>query len=216
MPMVVRTPYGGGVRALEHHSESRESYSAHTPGLKIVIPSGPRNARALLVSAIQDPDPVIFFEPKLIYRSYREEVPDDTESLLIGKAEVTRAGEDVSIVSYGAMHGRALAAAEKLADDHDIDCEVIDLRTISPMDDECIAESVRKTGHLLIVHEAPRSFGPGAEIIARINELAFYYLKKPVRRVAGFDIIMPFFARENDYLPSEQRIVTAARELLAS
>lgn len=215
VPLVIRTPYGGGVRALEHHSESREAYYAHTPGLKTVIPSSPRTARALLVSAVKDPDPVVFFEPKLIYRSFREEVPDEEESIPIGKAEVTRTGEDLTLVSYGAMHFRSMQAAEDLAADDGIDCEVIDLRTISPMDDECVAKSVKKTGHLVIVHEAPHSFGPGAEIIARVNELSFYYLKKPVRRVAGFDIVIPFFARENDYLPDKDRIVDAVRDLMA-
>jgi len=214
MPIVIRMPYGGGVRALEHHSESRETYFAHTPGLKTVIPSGPRQARALLAAAIEDPDPVVFMEPKLIYRAFREDVPDERETVPIGKAETRRSGDDVTMISYGAMLGRTMEAATTVADEDGIEAEVIDLRTISPMDEDAISESVSKTGHAIVVHEAPRSFGPGAEIIARINDSAFYFLKKPVRRVTGFDIIMPFFARENDYLPDKRRIVAAVRELL--
>lgn len=214
MPVVVRMPYGGGVRALEHHSESREVYYGHTPGLKTVMPSGPRNARALLRSAIDDPDPVIFMEPKLIYRAFREEVPDEAERLPIGEAAVVREGRDLTLVAWGAMLGRALEAAGTLAEDDGIEAAVLDLRTVAPLDEERLSESVRATGHALVVHEAPRSFGPGAEVIARLNDSAFYYLKKPVARVAGFDTIMPFFARENDYLPDVGRIVHAARALL--
>ena len=216
MPVVVRMPYGGGVRALEHHSESREVYYGHTPGLKTVMPSGPRNARALLRAAIEDPDPVIFMEPKLIYRAFREEVPDEPESMPIGKAEVVRGGSDLTLVAWGAMLGRSLEAAQRLAEEDGIEAEVLDLRTIAPLDQACLEESVRATGHALVVHEAPRSYGPGAEIIARINDSAFYWLKKPVARVTGFDTIMPFFARENEYLPGVDRIVHAARELLAA
>lgn len=214
IPIVVRMPYGAGVRALEHHSESREAYYAHTPGLKMVIPSGPRNARALLRSAIQDPDPVIFYEPKALYRSHREQVPDDPETMPLGEARVVRDGADITLIAYGAMLPRALEAAETLAEEG-AEAEVIDLLTISPLDDATVAESVRKCGRALIVHEAPRSFGPGAEIMARLSESIFYHLEAPIRRVAGFDIPVPFFAREQAYLPDVERIAAAARETLA-
>jgi pyruvate dehydrogenase E1 component beta subunit len=214
VPMVVRMPYGGGVRALEHHSESREVYYAHTPGLKMVIPSGPRNARALLVSAIRDPDPVVFFEGKLIYRSFREEVPEKEETLPIGESRIARDGDDLTVVTYGAMTQRVLEAADVLSGEDGVEVEVIDLLTLSPLDDAPVAESVRKTGRLVIVHEAHRSFGPGAELIARINEKAFYYLEAPVQRVTGYDTIVPYFAREQAYLPSVERIVAGARTAL--
>jgi len=215
VPMVVRMPYGGGVRALEHHSESREVYYAHTPGLKMVIPSGPRNARALLVSAIRDPDPVIFFEPKLLYRSVREEVPDEEETLPLGESRTVREGDDLTLVAYGAMLSRALKAADRLRDEDGVDCDVIDLLTISPLDHECFTESVRRTGRAVVVHEAPRSFGPGAEVVARLVEESFLYLEAPVERVTGYDVPIPFFAREQAYLPDAWRIVQAARRALA-
>ncbi len=215
VPMVIRTPFAAGVRALEHHSESRETYFAHTPGLKMVIPSGPRNARALLVAAIRDPDPVIFFEPKSIYRAFREEVPEDEEVMEIGKSVVAREGEDLTMVSYGAMMRPTLAAAETLAEEDGVNAEVIDLLTISPLDDTLFTESVRKTGRLVIVHEAHRSFGPGAEIVARINEKSFWYLEAPIKRVTGFDTMVPLFAREQAYLPDADRVLRAARETLS-
>jgi pyruvate dehydrogenase E1 component beta subunit len=214
VPMVLRCPYGGGVRALEHHSESREVYWAHTPGLKMVIPSTPRNARALLVSAIRDPDPVVFYEPKAIYRAYREEVPDEEETLPIGKSQLVREGRDITLVSYGASLHPTLEAAERLRGARGIEAEVIDLLTISPLDDGLFTESVRKTGRVVIVHEAPRTFGPGAEIMARLVEKSFLYLEAPIRRVTGFDIVIPLFQRENQYLPGADRIVNAVRETL--
>lgn len=214
VPMVCRIPYGGGVRALEHHSESREAYYAHTPGLKVVIPSGPRNARALLVSAMRDPDPVIFFEGKAIYRAFREEVPDEEETIPLGESQIARKGDDLTIITYGAMTHRTLEAAEKLAEEDGIEAEVIDLLSISPLDDEKLSESVRKTGRMVIVHEAHRSFGPGAEIIARINEKSFYYLEAPIQRVTGYDVITPYFAREQDYIPDVARIITGARQAM--
>jgi pyruvate dehydrogenase E1 component beta subunit len=212
--MVARMPYGGGVRALEHHSESREAYYAHTPGLKMVIPSGPRTARALLVSAIRDPDPVVFFEPKLVYRAYREEVPEAEETLPIGVSQVVREGDDLTMISYGAMLRRTLEAAEQLAAEDGVEAEVIDLLTISPLDDDAFTASARKTGRVVIVHEANRSFGPGAEIIARLVEKAFFYLEAPIQRITGFDTIFPYFAREQAYLPDVDRIVHGARETL--
>lgn len=214
MPIVIRMPYGAGVRALEHHSESREAYWAHTPGLKVVIPSGPRKARALLAASIKDPDPVIFYEPKALYRSFKEEVPDEPETLVIGKAEVVRAGEDITMIAYGAMLPRTMKAAERLEKDG-VKAEVIDLMTVSPLDEETIITSVKKTGRVLVVHEAARSFGPGAEICARINDKALFYLEAPVNRVAGYDIHPPYFAREHHYLPSVARIVDEARETLS-
>jgi pyruvate dehydrogenase E1 component beta subunit len=214
VPMVLRAPYGGGVRALEHHSESREAYYAHTPGLKMVIPSGPRNARALLVSAIRDPDPVIFYEPKAVYRAFREEVPDEEESLPLGQSQVVREGGDLTIVTYGAMVRPTLEAAERLAEKGGAQAEVIDLLTISPLDDRHVTASARKTGRVLVVHEAPRSFGAGAEIVARLVEQCFYHLETPVRRVTGFDVVIPLFAREKHYVPHADRIVKAAREVL--
>lgn len=214
VPMVLRTPYAGGVRALEHHSESREAYYAHTPGLKMVIPSGPRTARALLVSAMRDPDPVIFFEAKSIYRAFREEVPEEEETMPIGQAQVVREGRDLTLIAYGAMLRRTLEAAERLAGEG-AECEVIDLLTLSPLDHETLAQSVQKTGRAVIVHEAPRSFGPGAEIVSRLVEKSFWYLEAPIRRVTGFDTIMPLLAYEQAYLPSTERILRAARETLS-
>lgn len=215
VPMVIRAPYAAGVRALEHHSESREAYFAHTPGLKMVIPSGPRNARALLVAAIRDPDPVIFFEPKSIYRASREEVPDEEEVMEIGRSVIAREGKDLTMVSYGAMMRPTLAAAETLAEEDGVETEVIDLLTISPLDDTLFTESVRKTGRLVIVHEAHRSFGPGAEIASRVIDQSFWYLEAPIKRVTGFDIVVPLFAREQAYLPDADRVLRAARETLS-
>jgi pyruvate dehydrogenase E1 component beta subunit len=216
VPMVMRTPYGGGVRALEHHSESREAYYAHTPGLKMVIPSGPRNARGLLVSAIRDPDPVIFFEPKAIYRAFREEVPEEEETMPLGKSQLVREGKDLTMISYGAMMRPVLEAASILEEEDKVESDVIDLLTISPLDDEIFVESVTRTGHALVIHEAPRSFGPGAEIVSRLMEKAFYYLEVPIERVTGFDIPMPYFSREKAYIPDVQRIIRAARKSLSS
>jgi pyruvate dehydrogenase E1 component beta subunit len=214
VPMVLRAPYGGGVRALEHHSESRETYFAHTPGLKMVMPSGPRNARALLVSAIRDPDPVIFFEPKAVYRAYREDVPEEEDPLPIGQSIIAREGQDLTIVTYGAMVRPVLAAADELRQKDGIEAEVIDLLTISPLDDTLFAESARKTGRVMVVHEAPRSFGPGAEIVARLVEKAFYFLEVPIARVTGYDVVMPLFSREQHYLPHPERVAAAAHRLL--
>ncbi|ROR03322.1 alpha-ketoacid dehydrogenase subunit beta [Desulfosoma caldarium] len=214
VPMVLRTPYGGGVRALEHHSESREVFYAHMPGLKMVIPSGPRNARALLVSAIRDPDPVIFFEPKAVYRAFREDVPEEEETLPIGKSLLAREGRHVTLITYGAMVRPVLEAADRLSQTDGIEPEVIDLLTLAPLDDTLLVESAKKTGRVVIVHEAPCSYGPGAELVARLVEKAFYFLEAPVRRVTGFDLIMPLFAREKAYLPNAERIVRAVKETL--
>ena len=213
--MVIRTPYGGGIRAVEHHSESREAYWAHTPGLKVVIPSGPRNARALLNAAIQDPDPVVFYEPKAVYRAFREDVPDEPETMTIGKANIVREGEDITLIAYGAMMRPVLEAAEDLVDIHHVNVEVIDLLSIKPMDTETLVESVTKTGRCVIVHEGPRTCGIAAEIIARLNEKAFEYLIAPIKRITGYDIHFPFFQVEQHYLPDPDTIIEAVKETMA-
>ena len=214
VPMVLRMPYGAGVRALEHHSESREVFWAHQPGLKMVIPSGPRNARALLLSAIRDPDPVVFYEGKSIYRAFREEVPEEEETWPLGQAQVVQEGPDITLISYGAMMQPTLAAAAELKEKEGVQAEVVDVLTIAPLDGETLAKSVAKTGRAVIVHEAPRSFGPGGEIMARIMEQSFWYLEAPIRRVTGYDTIVPAFSREKAYLPGPQRILQAVHEVL--
>jgi len=214
VPMVIRMPYGAGVRALEHHSESREAIFAQIAGMKTVVPSGPRNARALLVAAIRDPDPVVFLEPKLRYRSSREEVPDEEEVLALGESRVVREGGDVTLVAYGAMLERTLEAAERLAGDG-VEAQVIDLQTLSPLDHDTVAESASRTGRVVVVHEAPRSFGPAAEVVARLVESSFLRLEAPVERVTGYDVHVPYFAREQAYLPSSGQIARAAERVLA-
>jgi len=214
VPLVVRSPWGGGVRALELHNESEEAVYVQLPGLKVVIPSRPRRARALLVSSIRDPDPVVFLEPKRVYRSLREEVPDEEETFPIGEAEVVRSGRHVTLVTYGAMLQECLQAAELAEREFQITIEVIDLLTVVPMDTAAIVQSVQKTGRCVVVHEAPRSCGLGAEIIARINEQCLLHLHSPVVRVTGYDVPYPFFAREQWYLPSVPRILDAIRRTL--
>ncbi|HWL94327.1 MAG TPA: alpha-ketoacid dehydrogenase subunit beta [Phycisphaerae bacterium] len=213
-PMVIRMPYGAGIRAIEHHSESREAIWAHLPGLKVVIPSGPRNARALLRASIFDPDPVMFYEPKACYRAFKEEVPDEPETMEIGKAQVVREGEDVTIVSYGASMRPVLEAADELKEEHDLNAELIDLLSLVPLDTDTIMASVRKTGRCVVVHEAPRNCGPAAEIIARIVEDSLMYLEAPIQRVTGYDLVMPFFNLEQPYLPNATKVVMAARKVL--
>jgi pyruvate dehydrogenase E1 component beta subunit len=215
VPMVIRMPYGGGVRALEHHSESEEQFYAHIPGLKMVIPSGPRNARALLAAAIRDPDPVIFFEAKSLYHAAKEEVPDESEVMPIGRAQVAREGDALTLIAYGAMLRVALEAADVLRDEDGAAVEVIDLLTISPLDRETIVASVKKTGRAVVVHEAPKSFGPGAEIAASIMDGAFLSLEAPIRRVTALDVPFVGFAREKANVPDVPRVVAAARETLA-
>jgi pyruvate dehydrogenase E1 component beta subunit len=215
VPLVVRMPYGGGVRALEHHSESEEQFYAHIPGLKMVVPSSPRNARALLAAAIRDPDPVIFFEAKALYHAAKEEVPDEPETMPLGKARVDREGGDLTLVAYGAMVRVAREAADLLEAEDGVQTEILDLLTVSPLDREALVASVGKTGRAVIVHEAPRSFGPGAEIAASIQEGAFLSLEAPIRRVTAYDIPFPGFAREKANVPDAARVVAAARETLA-
>jgi pyruvate dehydrogenase E1 component subunit beta len=213
--MVIRMPYGGGVRALEHHSESEEQFYAHIPGLKMVIPSGPRTARGLLVSAIRDPDPVVFFEAKALYHAAREEVPEEIEALPIGQAQVVREGRDLSLIAYGAMLRTAREAADVLKEEDGVETEVIDVLTISPLDRETLGASVSKTGHAVVIHEAPRSFGAGAEIVTSIMERCFLALEAPIKRVTAYDIPFVGFARERANVPDVPRVVAAARETLA-
>jgi len=213
-PLVVRMPYGGGVRALEHHSESREALYAHIPGGKVVIPSGPRNARALLVAAIRDPDPVVFMEPKHSYRSFREDVPEAEEVLPLGQAQVVQPGQDLTVVAWGAMMRPVLKATEQIGQEIGASLEVIDLLTISPLDSTTICESVRKTGRCVVVQEAPRSFGVASEIVARLNDEVLLYLEAPVKRLTGYDVVTPYFGREKAYIPPLARIVRGLRETL--
>jgi pyruvate dehydrogenase E1 component beta subunit len=212
-PLVIRSPWGGGIRAPEHHSDSPEALFAHTPGIKVVIPSTPYDAKGLIISAIRDPDPVLFFEPKRIYRAIREEVPDEEYTVPIGQAKVIREGRDVTVISWGAMVREVLRAAEA-AEKEGIKAEIIDLRTISPMDEDTFLESVRKTGRAVVVHEAPPTCGVGAEIIARINEKALLSLQAPVARVTGFDTIMPLMKLENHFLPNPERILRGIRKVV--
>jgi pyruvate dehydrogenase E1 component beta subunit len=213
-PMVIRMPYGGGIHAPEHHSESMEAILAHIPGIKVIIPSTPSDAKGLIVSAIRDPDPVLFLEPKRIYRAIKEEVPDGENLVPIGEAKVIREGTDITMVCWGAMVREALRAGEQVKD-QGVNAEVIDLRTISPMDDETIMSSVKKTGRALIIHEAPRTCGLAAEIIARINEKALLSLEAPVERITGYDTAPPLMKMENDYLPSPERIVRGIKKVMA-
>lgn len=205
LPMVIRMPYGGGIRALEHHSESIESLFAHIPGLKVVIPSTPYDTKGLLTSAIQDPDPVIFMEPKRLYRAFKQEVPETEFKVPIGKAKVVQKGTDVTVVAWGALVREVQKAMELLAKDN-ISVELIDLRTIQPYDKDAIIESVKKTGRFLVVHEAYKSFGPGAELISTVNEKAFLYLEAPPSRLTGFDITIPLPKGEHHFMLTPERI----------
>jgi pyruvate dehydrogenase E1 component beta subunit len=213
-PLVIRVPYGGGIHAPEHHSESPEAILAHTPGIKVVIPSTPHEAKGLLLSSIRDPDPVIFLEPKRIYRAIREEVQEGDYSISLGKARLVQEGKDVTVIAWGAMVREALNAAEQMKADK-VDVEIIDLRTISPMDVDTIITSIRKTGRAVVVHEAPKTCGLGAEIIALINEKAFLSLQAPIERVTGFDIPVPLLKSEHYYLPNPKRIVTAVKKVMS-
>jgi pyruvate/2-oxoglutarate/acetoin dehydrogenase E1 component/TPP-dependent pyruvate/acetoin dehydrogenase alpha subunit len=210
---VIRFPYGAGVRAPEHHSESPEAYFSHTPGLKVVIPSNPFEAKGLLASALKEPNPVIFMEPKKIYDSPKAEVPEVEYFVPIGKARVVREGTDITLISFGAMMVPTLQAADELQATHSISAEVVDLRTVSPMDFGTILASVQKTGRVVIVHEAPRTLGIGAEIAATIADKALDYLKAPVKRVTGFDVVVPLAKLEDYYIPNKDRITKTALEI---
>ncbi len=213
-PLVIRMPYGGGIHAPEHHSESNEAILAHIPGLKVVIPSTPADALGLLKSAIRDPDPVLFLEPKRIYRAVKGEVPDGEHLVPLGQARLVRPGRDVTLVAWGAMVREAEKAAEELAGDG-VEAEILDPRTVSPLDTEAIIASVKQTGRCVVVHEAPRTCGLGAEISALVMEEALLHLKAPVMRVTGFDTVMPLPKGEHFYLPDVGRIVRAVRKVLA-
>lgn len=208
-PLVVRAPYGGGIRAPEHHSESTEAMFVHQPGLKVVIPSTPQDTKGLLASAIRSPDPVIFLEPKLIYRAFREEVPSESYKIPLGEAAVRREGSDISVFTWGAMTRPTLEAAEELTGE--VDVEVVDLRTLSPLDEETILKSFEKTGRAAVVHEAPKTGGLGAEITATIQEKALLYQEAPIERITGFDTPFPLYALEDYYLPESTRIVEEIR-----
>ncbi len=206
VPMVIRFPYGGGINAIEHHSESPEALFAHIPGMKVVAPSTPYDAKGLLIAAIESDDPVIFMEPKRIYRAIKQEVPEEKYSIPIGKAKVLKEGTDVTIISFGALI-RECQKAIDMAEASGVSVELIDLRTIYPIDRETIAESIKKTGRVIIVAEAPQSFSVGSELMAIANEEAFLYLEAPPRRVMGFDTIVPLAQGEKYYMVSPERIL---------
>jgi 2-oxoisovalerate dehydrogenase E1 component beta subunit len=212
-PMVLRAPYGGGIHAPEHHSESTEAFFAHMPGIRVVIPSSPARAYGLLLAAIRNPDPVVFLEPKRIYRLNKQSVEDDGKELPLDVCYTLREGSDVTLVTWGAMTYETLKAADQLAKSG-VSCEVIDLASISPIDYETILESVEKTGRLVIIHEAARTAGVGAEIAAIVAEKGMYDLRGPIRRVTGYDVVMPLFRREMDYMPSVAKITDTIRESL--
>jgi len=214
LPMVVRMPYGGGIHPPEHHSESYEALFLNTPGFKVVVPSNPYDAKGLLIAAIRDEDPVLFLEPKRIYRAFRDQVPTGAYTLPIGEAAVARPGSDVTIISWGAMVRVCLDAAEVLAH-RGVAAEVVDLRTLNPFDRPTVIASVVKTGRAVVVHEAPRTNGFGAEVVAQINEHALLQLEAPVQRVAGFDIVFPLAQNEKLYLPTRERVVKAVDTALS-
>jgi pyruvate/2-oxoglutarate/acetoin dehydrogenase E1 component len=209
-PITLRMPYGGGVRAPELHDDSPETYYVHTPGIKVVIPSTPADAKGLLASAIRDPDPVVVLEPKLIYRTERGDVPEGEHLVPLGKARIAREGDDVTLVAYGAMVPLCLRAADEL----DASCEVLDVRTLKPLDEETLLASAAKTGRVVIVQEAPRVAGFGAEIAAVLAEKAMLDLRGPVLRVTGFDVPYPYWKLEDAYMPSVERIGVAVSRLL--
>ncbi|MFB6166691.1 MAG: alpha-ketoacid dehydrogenase subunit beta [Candidatus Nanohaloarchaea archaeon] len=206
--ITIRTPYGGGIEALEHHSESFEAAYSHISGLKVVIPSTPSDAKGLLISSIREPDPVLFLEPKKIYRAFREEVPEGEHTVPLGEANVVEEGEDVTVITWGAMMRETKKALEGM----DVDAEVIDPRTVSPLDSETIIDSVKRTGRAVVVQEASRTGGLSSEITARINDEALLHLEAPVKRVTGYDVPYPLLAREDAYMPSTKRIRDKIRE----
>lgn len=210
--MVVRTPCSGGVKALEHHSESMEALFIHTPGLKVVMPATPYDAKGLLTAAIRDSDPVIFFEPLKLYRAYKEEVPEDAYTIPLGKAKVVQEGQDVTVIAWGSMVKTCQEALQLNAENEKYSIELIDVRTLSPVDWDSIHKSVQKTGRVVIVQEAPKTLGLGAEIAARVSEKNFLHLKSPIQRVTGFDTIMPYFKMENYYIPSPEKVLWGVRK----
>lgn len=215
VPMVVRAPFGGGVRTPELHSDSLEVLCTHTPGLKVVIPSTPVDAKGLLLAAIDDPDPVMVLEPMKLYRAFRQEVPEQPYRLPLGKARLVREGKDLTVISWGAPVLLAEKVAAKLAEEKGLSLEVIDVRSLVPLDMETIAQSVEKTGRVLIVHEAVRTSGFAGEIVARINEEVFYSLEAPIVRLTGFDTPYPVPQVEDDWLPNERRLLQAIERALS-
>ena len=213
-PLVVRAPYGGGVRTPEMHSDSLEGIFLQTPGLKVVVPSNPYDAKGLLAAAVADPDPVLFLENIKLYRSFRQETPTDHYSIPLGQARIVQEGTDASIFAYGAMVSVALEAAQQAEQELGASCEVIDLRTVWPLDEATIISSVAKTGRAVVVHEAPRAGGIGAEIIAIINEHCLYSLLKPVGRVTGYDTPFPAPGVEDYYVPTVGRVLAAIKEVM--
>lgn len=213
-PMVIRAPYGAGVRAPEIHSDSTEALFTHMPGIKVVCPSTPREAKGLLIAAIEDPDPVLFLEPMQCYRSTREEVPEGKYTVEIGKGRTVLEGDDVTVIAWGAMVKVAEEAAKK-AGEKGISCEVLDMRTLSPLDKDLITESVQKTGRTVIVHEAHATGGVGNDVLAIINDFSFLYQKAPVERVTGFDTPVPYFGYEDYYLPDTGRVLEAIEKAAA-
>lgn len=213
-PLVIRVPYGGGIHPPEHHSESTEAMLVHTPGIQVVVPSTPYDAKGLLISAIRSPDPVIFLEPKRIYRAVHQEIPDALYTVPIGQARVVQEGTQVTVIGWGSMMQEISQAAEQL-DAEGISVEILDLRTLSPLDVAAITASVERTGRAVVVHEAARTCGLGAEIVAQINERALLSLEAPVERVTGFDTVFPLPQLEKYYLPKPEGIVAAVRRVLA-
>lgn len=214
-PLTLRSPYGGGIKAPEHHSESTEALYVHTPGLKVVVPSNPTDAKGLLTAAMRDPDPVVFFEPLRVYRAFREEVPDESYSTPLGKANVIQKGTDLTLLSWGSMMRTSLEAIQQLSEQEKYSIEAIDLRSLSPIDWDTIHASVQKTGRCVIVQEAPMTLGLASELSARIMEKNFLNLKAPVMRVTGFDTIMPLYKLENYYLPTPERVNAMIRKVMA-
>ena len=207
-PLVIRAPYGAGIKAPELHSESTEALFCHMPGIKVVVPSSPYNAKGLLISSIRDPDPVIFLESTRLYRSIKEEVPEGEYAMPLGKARFVQEGKDVTLIAWGSMLQRTLKAVEG------IDADIIDLMTLSPFDEETIFKSVKKTGRVVIIHEAPKTCGFGAELSATIAEDAMLYLKAPIIRITGFDAVMPFSKLEDYYMPTVERIKKGIQEVM--
>ncbi|WP_134701941.1 alpha-ketoacid dehydrogenase subunit beta [Ammoniphilus sp. YIM 78166] len=214
VPMVIRTPFGAGIRGPELHSESVETFFTHVPGLKVVVPSTPYDAKGLLISAIEDPDPVMFLEPTKLYRAFKEDVPEEMYRIPIGKAKVLQEGYDLSIFAWGAMVRVALNAAKQIDREKGWKCEVIDLRSLYPLDREMIISSVKKTGRALVVQEAHKTLGVASEIISLINDEALMYLKSPIKRVTGFDVPVPQFSIEDDYMPTEARVKHGIEETI--
>lgn len=213
VPMVIRAPYGAGVRAPEIHSDSMEALFTHMPGIKVICPSNPYDAKGLIISAIQDPDPVLFMEPLKLYRAVRDEVPEEKYELEIGKGKYLDKGDDVTVIAWGAMVPIIMKAADE-AKEKGITCDVIDLRTLYPIDKDIIAESVQKTGRCVIVHEAPATGGLGNDIISIINDTSFLYMKSPIERVTGADVHVPFWSLEEHNIPTSARVMDAIHRVI--